>query len=425
MDTGGNSLSSPVCGGEARRRVCYFYDPEVGDYYYGSGHVMRPLRITITHDLVVKYGLLDRMKVFFPRRAEKSDFCRFHTDDYVDFLRETSPLMPLATSVAKRFNISDEDCPLFLNLYDFCRSYAGASLDAAARLNEGAYDIAINWSGGLHHAKRDNASGFCYVNDIVLAILELLKCYKRVLYVDIDVHHGDGVEEAFYTTDRVMTVSFHQYGDFFPRTGGIDDIGDKKGKYYAINVPLKEGIDDANYHSLFKPIMTKVMEVFDPNAVVLQCGADSLSGDRLGRFNLSVRGHAECVKFMRSFNVPLLLLGGGGYRMPNVACCWTYETAVAIGAEVADKLPDSEYSGYFAPVYTLHRPTSNMKNANSSAELENIKQKVFDILSKLPHAPSVQFHERRPDTELVETDEDQEDGDERYDSDSDEEMEDP
>ncbi|OAY77749.1 Histone deacetylase 19 [Ananas comosus] len=402
MDTGGNSLSSPVCGGEARRRVCYFYDPEVGDYYYGSGHVMRPLRITITHDLVVKYGLLDRMKVFFPRRAEKSDFCRFHTDDYVDFLRETSPLMPLATSVAKRFNISDEDCPLFLNLYDFCRSYAGASLDAAARLNEGAYDIAINWSGGLHHAKRDNASGFCYVNDIVLAILELLKCYKRVLYVDIDVHHGDGVEEAFYTTDRVMTVSFHQYGDFFPRTGGIDDIGDKKGKYYAINVPLKEGIDDANYHSLFKPIMTKVMEVFDPNAVVLQCGADSLSGDRLGRFNLSVRGHAECVKFMRSFNVPLLLLGGGGYRMPNVACCWTYETAVAIGAEVADKLPDSEYSGYFAPVYTLNRPTSNMKNANSSAELENIKQKVFDILSKLPHAPSVQFHEWRPDTELVE-----------------------
>lgn len=145
------------------------------------------------------------------------------------------------------------------------------------------------------------------------------------MYVDIDVHHGDGVEEAFYTTDRVMTVSFHQYGDFFPRTGGIDDIGDKKGKYYAINVPLKEGIDDANYHSLFKPIMTKVMEVFDPNAVVLQCGADSLSGDRLGRFNLSVRGHAECVKFMRSFNVPLLLLGGGGYRMPNVACCWTYE----------------------------------------------------------------------------------------------------
>ena len=155
-----------------------------------------------------------------------------------------------------------------------------------------------------------------------MLILHLL---QRVLYVDNDIHHGDGVEEAFYTTDRVMTVSFHKFGDYFPGTGDVSDIGYGKGKYYSLNVPLDDGIDDESYHFLFKPIIGKIMEVFRPGAVVLQCGADSLSGDRLGCFNLSIRGHAECVKYMRSFNVPLLLLGGGGYTIRNVARCWCYE----------------------------------------------------------------------------------------------------
>lgn len=159
----------------------------------------------------------------------------------------------------------------------------------------------------------------------LLSIMFSFSLLQRVLYVDIDIHHGDGVEEAFYTSDRVMTVSFHKFGDYFPGTGDIRDIGYSKGKYYSLNVPLDDGIDDESYHFLFKPIIGKVMEVFKPGAVVLQCGADSLSGDRLGCFNLSIKGHAECVKFMRSFNVPLLLLGGGGYTIRNVARCWCYE----------------------------------------------------------------------------------------------------
>ena len=122
-----------------------------------------------------------------------------------------------------------------------------------------------------------------------------------------------------------MTVSFHKFGDYFPGTGDVRDTGFGRGKYYAVNVPLDDGIDDESYQSLFKPVMAKVMEVFQPGAVVLQCGADSLSGDRLGCFNLSVKGHAECVRYMRSFNVPLLLLGGGGYTIRNVARCWCYE----------------------------------------------------------------------------------------------------
>ena len=110
---------------------------------------------------------------------------------------------------------------MFDGLYEFCQLSAGGSVAGAVKLNKEAADIAVNWAGGLHHAKKSEASGFCYVNDIVLAILELLKYHQRVLYIDIDIHHGDGVEEAFYTTDRVMTVSFHKYGEYFPGTGDL------------------------------------------------------------------------------------------------------------------------------------------------------------------------------------------------------------
>jgi len=125
---------------------------------------------------------------------------------------------------------------------------------AAQRINTGAADIAINWAGGLHHAKKREASGFCYINDIVLGILELLRTFPRVLYIDIDCHHGDGVEEAFYTTDRVMTCSFHKFGEYFPGTGTQDDKGRGSGKGYAINVPLKDGITDESFRSVFEPV---------------------------------------------------------------------------------------------------------------------------------------------------------------------------
>ncbi|POV97935.1 hypothetical protein PSHT_14304, partial [Puccinia striiformis] len=125
---------------------------------------------------------------------------------------------------------------------------------AAIRINSGQANIAINWSGGLHHAKKREASGFCYVNDIVLAILELLRLHSRVLYINIDIHHGDGVEEAFYTTDWVMTGSFHKFGDFFPGTGHVGDCGIGKGKGYAVNLPLETGIDDDTYRGIFRPV---------------------------------------------------------------------------------------------------------------------------------------------------------------------------
>jgi histone deacetylase 1/2 len=167
-----------------------------------------------------------------------------------------------------------DDNPAFDGVFEFCSISAGGTIGAfssamlspvrrrsipsttaaAKRISSGAADIAINWAGGLHHAKKREASGFCYVNDIVLGILELLRTVPRVLYVDIDCHHGDGVEEAFYTTDRVMTCSFHKFGEYFPGTGTQEDRGRGKGKGYAVNVPLKDGLTDESFKSIFEPV---------------------------------------------------------------------------------------------------------------------------------------------------------------------------
>lgn len=186
---------------------------------------------------------------------------RFHSEEYIEFLQRVTPQnIQGFTKSLSHFNVGD-DCPVFDGLYEFCARYTGASLEGAAMLNNSQCDIAINWSGGLHHAKKFEASGFCYVNDIVIAILELLKVYSRVLYIDIDIHHGDGVQDAFYLTDRVMTVSFHKYGNyFFPGTGDMYEVGAESGRYYSLNVPLKEGVDDENYEFIFKPVM-KGMEM--------------------------------------------------------------------------------------------------------------------------------------------------------------------
>ena len=188
--------------------------------------------------------------------------------------------------------------------------------------------------------------------DIVLGIIELLRFHKRVLYIDIDVHHGDGVEEAFYTTDRVMTVSFHKYGEYFPGTGELRDIGVGEGKHYAVNFPLRDGITDKTYKGIFEPVIKAVMDYYQPEAVVLQCGGDSLSGDRLGCFNLSMKGHANCVNYVKTFNLPTLVLGGGGYTMRNVARTWAYETGQLVQQDMGAQLPFNDYYEVFTLFFT-------------------------------------------------------------------------
>ena len=177
-----------------------------------------------------------------------------------------------------------------------------------------------------------------------------------------------------------MTASFHKFGEYFPGTGDVKDKGFDVGENYAINCPLHDGMDDESFKAVFQPIIGKIMDKFQPGAVVLQCGADSLSGDRLGCFNLSIRGHADCVQFMRSYDVPLLVLGGGGYTLRNVPRCWTYETAVLLDTPIKDTMPYNDYFEYFAPEYKFHLPVSNMENLNTKKYLEETKNQVLQIL---------------------------------------------
>jgi histone deacetylase 1/2 len=368
----------------------------------------------MAHNLVLNYGLYGKMQIFRPPRASDREITKFHSDDYINFLKLITP--ENAHDYQKqmqRFNVG-EDCPVFDGCYHFGQISAGGSIGGALKLNNKDAEIAINWAGGLHHAKKAEASGFCYVNDIVLSILELLKHHQRVLYIDIDIHHGDGVEEAFYTTDRVMCVSFHKFGEYFPGTGDIRDVGAGKGKYYSVNFPLKDGVDDETFLNAFKPVIGKVMEWYRPEAVVLQCGADSLTGDRLGCFNISIQGHAEAVRYVKSFNLPLLLLGGGGYTIRNVARCWTYETAVCCDADIEDQLPYHDYIEYYGPDYRLQIVPTNMENLNSREYIEKCKARIFENLRHIAGAPSVPLGtEVPPDTFFDSEDEDEEDPDAR------------
>ncbi|RDB26247.1 Histone deacetylase phd1 [Hypsizygus marmoreus] len=415
FDRGAHGTAQPITerihvSPHSRPIVSYYSPTGVGGHHYGERHPMKPHRLTLTNALVMGYGLDKQIHhIYDPRPATQAELEVYHDHDYIDFLSKVTPgNQAQMKQQIEAFNCV-EDCPIFADIFEFCRMSAGGSLAAARKLCAGTTDIAINWSGGLHHAKRGEASGFCYVNDIVLAVLELLRYHPRVLYIDIDIHHGDGVEFAFYQTNRVMTVSFHKYtGDFFPGTGKLDDNGSGLGKHFCLNVPLQDGINDDMYLTIFKTVIDDTVTAFRPSAIVLQCGADSLGCDRLGAFNLSIAAHGECVNFVRKFGVPLLVVGGGGYTIKNVSRCWTYETAVLVGATIPDELPATVYDSFFVDSHwKLHPPlTGKVDNQNTPAALQRITMNIRNKLRYLQGAPSVAMQEIPPNLQGLLWDED-------------------
>ncbi|KAJ9636237.1 histone deacetylase [Coniosporium apollinis] len=390
--------------------VSFHYNAKVEEHHFGRSHPMKPWRLQLTKQLILSYGLEYAMDMYKTRMATSDELALFHDREYLDFLAEVTPTNLLEKEkAAGKFNFGGEsnDCPAFDGMWDYARLYSGASIHAAERLVNGQSDIAINWSGGLHHAGKSRASGFCYLNDIVLAILHLLKVHQRVLYIDIDVHHGDGVQDAFHSTDRVLTLSYHKYAgnDFFPGTGGVDENGpaepDNPGARYSLNVPLEDGIDDEQYEWLFEMITGPVIEQYNPGAIVLQCGADSLGGDRLGKFNLNIRTHGFCVEFVKKTGRPLLLVGGGGYTPRNVARAWCHETALCVGADLIDELPmhvpyrqafEGEANGDGKLYPSLHNNGVNRHvNRNNNAELKKLVAKVLTNLRYWKGSPSIEM----------------------------------
>jgi len=219
--------------------------------------------------------------------------------------------------------IGTPDCPVFKGLYDGAVLATGGTLVGAKLILSGEADVTFNPSGGFHHAGPERASGFCYINDVVLACIKLAEAGKRVLYLDVDVHHGDGVAYAFYDRRDVMTISFHQSGrTLFPGTGFADEIGTGEGKGYCVNVPLPIGTYDEAYMKAFKSIALPLIGAFEPDIFVFELGADALAGDPLANLQLTNNVYVDIINHLLNFDKPILATGGGGYDVDNTVRAW-------------------------------------------------------------------------------------------------------
>ncbi|TKJ29948.1 MAG: acetoin utilization protein AcuC [Chloroflexi bacterium B3_Chlor] len=322
-------------------RTAFIYSPRFDDYEYGEEHPLEPERARQTVELCGKYGLLDKpwVDVLEPEPAPPQKLALFHDWGYLAALKEANDGVFKANMI--EFGLGTEDCPVFPGVYDYSVLVAGGTLLAAELLEKGTHDLAFNVAGGFHHAQRRNAEGFCYINDIVIAIKDLLRRGHRIAYVDIDAHHGDGVQSAFYEDDRVLTISLHESGKtLFPWSGFETEIGLGRGKGYNINVPLPPQTDDEVFLAAFDEIVPEAVTAFAPDFVFAQLGADSLLPDRLSHLALTNNGYADLVKTIEAISPRCVALGGGGYHMNSVTRAWCLAWAVMNGIE-----PEDDYVG--------------------------------------------------------------------------------
>ncbi|MBI5328440.1 MAG: acetoin utilization protein AcuC [Deltaproteobacteria bacterium] len=321
-------------------KTAFLYSDEFGKYSYGSSHPMMPVRLIITYELIKSYGLLNTpdTRLIDARKATEAELLCFHTKEYIKTLKQAdSGDMP---ENGWRHGLGFGDNPVFKGVYAWSLYSAGASLQAAELVSSGKTDIAFNICGGLHHAMADKASGFCYLNDAVLAIKYLLTRGKRIAYVDIDAHHGDGVQAAFYDTDRVLTISLHESGHYlFPGTGFPNEAGVGKGKGYSVNLPLPPEADDVVFTKSFKDIVPLFIDRFKPDIIVTQLGVDTFRTDPITHLNLTTNGFEILINYFKSCGLPWIALGGGGYNLDNVARAWTLAWTVMNGVKLQNKIP--------------------------------------------------------------------------------------
>lgn len=328
-------------------KTAFVYSDEFAKFDYGPAHPLKTFRLKLAYELIKAYGLLSLPNTQYVEAvmAEEEDILSFHDRDYIGILKASSSGITLPG--AGLYGLGPGDNPVFKGLFDWSRLVTGASLQAAGMVDRGEADIAFNISGGLHHAMAGRASGFCYVNDPVIAIMALLKKGKRVAYVDIDAHHGDGVQEAFYRTDRVLTMSVHETGKMlFPGTGFEDEIGEDEGKGYCVNIPLPPHSDDELFVYAFTEVVPPLIGKFRPDAVVSQLGVDSFRTDPLAHLDYTTNGFCEVVKRIKEFSPKWVALGGGGYDIANVAKAWTLAWAIMNNTDIPDELPEDFLAAY-------------------------------------------------------------------------------
>ena len=320
----------------------FLYTDAYLDYDYGPTHPLRIIRLKLTYGLIKSYGLLDLPSVqFIPTiKAEEKDLAAFHSEEYLNILKQANEGYPMGD--AYFYGLGPGDNPIFPGLFNLSLLLTGATLQAVDFVADGKGEIAFNIAGGLHHAMRARASGFCYINDPVIGIMRLLNRGKRVAYIDIDAHHGDGVQKAFYETNQVLTISLHESGHtLFPGTGFEYEIGEGKGEGYSVNLPFPPHTEDEVYVWVFDEVVPELVHAFKPDVVVTQLGVDTFYDDPLTNLHLSIFGFERILKKIKNLAPRWIALGGGGYNISNVARAWTLAWAVMNGIELNEKLPES------------------------------------------------------------------------------------
>lgn len=316
------------------------WDDAVTGYDFGPGHPMDPVRLTLTRSLVEAFGLTRKLPVVAAPPAGESTLRLVHRPDYIEAVRRASA-DPAAADAS--YGLGTEDDPAFAGMHEAAALIAGQSVGAAEAVWSGAVDHAVNFSGGLHHALPGSASGFCVYNDAALAIARLLELgAERVAYVDVDVHHGDGVQAAFWDDPRVLTISVHEHPrTLFPQTGWPEETGGPQAEGSAVNLALPAGTGDEGWLRAFHAVVPELMAAFRPQVLVTQHGADTHFEDPLAHFAVSVdaqRAVAEACHELahRHCAGRWVALGGGGYEVVDVVPrTWTHLVALAAGAPIA------------------------------------------------------------------------------------------
>lgn len=319
----------------------FIYSSRFSDFSFGGSHPFKVERFALTHQLLDSLLLLSKpdVRVVEAPLALESELLSFHRQDYLNTLMEFSQGDGLRADF--RFGLGDVENPVFHGLFDWVRLCCGGTLEAVRQVVDHNCRCAFNMAGGWHHAHAARASGFSYLNDAVVAINLLLSRGLRVAYVDLDAHHGDGVQEAFYDTDRVLTISLHETGkDFFPHTGFVKELGIGAGYGYSVNVPLAPHSDDLVFEQAFRQVVEPMLENFAPDVLISQMGMDVLRTDPLTRLELTTGSVDFAARTFLKTGLPWVALGGGGYDKLNSARGWTILWAAMSDQTVGEFIPE-------------------------------------------------------------------------------------
>lgn len=333
------------------------WDEAVTGYDFGPGHPMDPVRLALTMRLVeaLELDAGKGLTVAAAKAAGDSTLRLVHRQDYIDAVRRVSADPASATG---EFGLGTPDDPAFAGMHEASALIAGQSVAAADAVWRGDVLHGVNFAGGLHHAMHASASGFCIYNDAALAIARLLEQgAERVAYIDVDVHHGDGVQDAFWNDPRVMTISLHEHPRMlFPGTGWPEDTGGPEAEGGAVNVALPAGTGDEGWLRALHAVVPELLAEFRPQALVTQHGADTHFEDPLAHLAVSVDAQRAAAEALHGWaheyaDGRWVALGGGGYAVFDVVPrSWTHLVAIAAGADVAPEteVPDSWRQSVFA-----------------------------------------------------------------------------